>query len=58
MFEHAPPPALDLSGKHVIVLGGDNVLGADLVVRAVHDGREAAAIARALRASELALETA
>jgi glutamate synthase (NADPH/NADH) small chain len=42
-----------------VFAGGDNVRGADLVVRAVHDGREAAAaIAQALQVAEPALETA
>ena len=48
--------ALPFQTRHPkIFAGGDNVRGADLVVRAVHDGREAAAsIARML--SELPLE--
>jgi glutamate synthase (NADPH/NADH) small chain len=42
-----------------VFAGGDNVRGADLVVRAVHDGREAAAaITQALRVTATALETA
>jgi glutamate synthase (NADPH/NADH) small chain len=42
-----------------VFAGGDNVRGADLVVRAVHDGREAAAaIAQALQVGAMALETA
>ena len=42
-----------------VFAGGDNVRGADLVVRAVHDGREAAvAIAHALQATVRDLATA
>jgi glutamate synthase (NADPH/NADH) small chain len=42
-----------------VFAGGDNVRGADLVVRAVHDGREAAAaIVHALQATVRNLETA
>jgi glutamate synthase (NADPH/NADH) small chain len=42
-----------------VFAGGDNVRGADLVVRAVHDGREAAAaIAQGLRVAATALEIA
>jgi glutamate synthase (NADPH/NADH) small chain len=42
-----------------VFAGGDNVRGADLVVRAVHDGREAAvAIAQALQATAVTLDIA